>query len=82
MGAKLNLEQALHNPFSPPLFGAKLDLALGTKYNLEGAKVQGFRVKLLTGLKQNFRLVQYASNKRNPTRAICSLTVGNRFVYP
>ncbi len=29
-------------PLALPFFGAKLDLALGAKYNLEGAKVQGF----------------------------------------
>ena len=38
----------LHNPFSLPFFGAKLDLALGAKYNLEGAKVQGFKGKFLS----------------------------------
>ena len=31
-------------PLALPFFGAKLDLALRAKYNLEGAKVQGFRV--------------------------------------
>ena len=42
--SKLNLEYGIYNSCSPPLFGAKLDLALGAKYNLEGPKVQGFKV--------------------------------------
>jgi hypothetical protein len=45
MGAKINLEKGLHIFFSPSLFGAKLDLALGAKYKLERAKAQGFRVR-------------------------------------
>ncbi len=44
MGAKLNLEQCYITPLALPFFGAELDLELGAKYNLEGAKVQGFRV--------------------------------------
>ena len=48
MGAKLNLEKGYITLLALLFFGAKLDLALGDyKYNLEGAKVQGFRVFLL-----------------------------------
>jgi hypothetical protein len=44
MGAKLNLELGYITPLALPLFGAKLDLALGAEYNLKETKVQGFRV--------------------------------------
>ncbi len=39
MGAKLNIEQGYITPLALPIFVAKLDLALGAKYNLEWAKV-------------------------------------------